>query len=122
MENFIENDGVKLWTKITGNNEGNYIMLCNGGPGSPDYLAPVAQMIDDMANIIRFEQRACGRSTIDYNCDINTTISDLEHIRKFYGISKWIIGGHSWGANLALAYALKYPEKTQHFSYTAQKI
>lgn len=74
-------------------------------------------MIDDMANIIRFEQRACGGSTIDYNCDINTTISDLEHIRKFYGILKWTIGGHSGGANLALAYALKYSENTKALLY-----
>jgi len=108
---------VKLWTEITGNNKENYIMLCNGGPGSADYLGSVAQMIDDMASIIRFEQRACGRSTIDYNCDVETIISDLECIRKFYRLTKWIIGGHSWGANLALAYALKYPENTKALLY-----
>ncbi|AFK86108.1 hypothetical protein V6B95_13130 [Thermoanaerobacterium saccharolyticum] len=38
MENYITNGEVKLWTEITGNNKENYIMLCNGGPGSPDYL------------------------------------------------------------------------------------
>lgn len=117
MENYISNGEVKLWTEITGDSNDNYIMLCNGAPGSPDCLEPVAHMIDDMANVIRFEQRACGRSSIDYNCDVDTTISDLECIRKFYGISKWTIGGHSWGANLALAYAIKHPDNTKALLY-----
>jgi Predicted hydrolases or acyltransferases (alpha/beta hydrolase superfamily) len=117
MEHYVNNGQVKLWTDKTGDSKGNCVMLCNGGPGCADYLEPVAQMIDDMAQVIRFEQRACGRSAIDYNCDVETTVSDLECMREFYGISKWIVGGHSWGANLALAYALKYPENTKAILY-----
>ncbi|MGI6561937.1 MAG: hypothetical protein ACOX3Q_05165 [Clostridia bacterium] len=52
-------------------------------------------MTDDMAAVIRFEQRGCGRSTIDYSCDVETCVSDLEYIRRFYGIDQWIVGGHS---------------------------
>jgi proline iminopeptidase len=33
---------------------------------------------------------------------------DLESIRTYYEIDRWIIGGHSWGADLALIYALEY--------------
>jgi proline iminopeptidase len=36
---------------------------------------------------------------------------DLENIRWHYGFEHWIVGGHSWGPNLALAYALQYPER-----------
>lgn len=119
MENYVsgKDPNIKLWTEITGENNRNPIMLCSGGPGSPDYLAPIAGMIDDLARVIRFEQRACGRSTLDYRCDVATTLSDLECIRNYYGIQKWIIGGHSWGANLALAYALQYPERVTALIY-----
>jgi proline iminopeptidase len=95
MENYVDIGGIKLWTEITGHCKDNFIMLCNGGPGMADYLSPVAEMTDDMAAVIRFEQRSCGRSTIDYNCDVETCVSDLEYIRRFYGIDQWIVGGHS---------------------------
>jgi proline iminopeptidase len=37
----------------------------------------------------------------------------MEAIRIAYGIDRWIVGGHSWGADLALMYALAHPERTQ---------
>lgn len=119
MENYVpaKDSDIQLWTETTGESRNHYVMLCNGGPGSPDYLAPVAEMIDDTTCVIRFEQRACGRSTMDYRCDVATTISDLECIRNYYGVGKWIIAGHSWGANLALAYALQYPERVTGLIY-----
>jgi hypothetical protein len=40
-------------------------------------------MVDDIAKVIRFEQRACGRSTVDYDCDLETTLADLEVIREY---------------------------------------
>jgi proline iminopeptidase len=86
-------------------------MLCNGGPGCPDYLAPVAGMLEDVASVIRFEQRGCGRSQPAPPYDVETCLSDLEAVRAHYGVDRWIIGGHSWGADLALIYAL---EHTRH--------
>ena len=117
MENYIDINGVKIWTEIKGNKEGPAIVLCNGGPGSSDYLEPVSSMLEDIACVIRFEQRSCGRSTEDYNCDVERTIEDLEEIRNYYNLSSWVVGGHSWGANLALAYALKYPVKSDALVY-----
>ncbi len=68
-------------------------------------------MIDDIAQVIRFEQRGCGRSDPIGPYDVATCIQDLESIRQHYAIDRWIVGGHSWGPNLALAYALQYPER-----------
>jgi proline iminopeptidase len=106
-EIFIDSNGVKLRTITQG--QGHPVMLCNGGPGCCDYLGPVAAMIDDVAQVIRFEQRGCGRSEPAPPYDVDTCVTDLENIRRHYGIDRWIIGGHSWGADLALAYALRYP-------------
>lgn len=86
-------------------------MLCNGGPGCCDYLQPVAEMLDDMAHVIRFEERGCGRSESARTYDIETCLADLENIRSHYNIDRWIIGGHSWGADLALLYALENPAR-----------
>jgi proline iminopeptidase len=105
-EALVDSHSAKIWTVSQGH--GLPLMLCNGGPGCCDYLAPVAAMIDDMARVLRFEQRGCGRSDPKPPYDVATCLMDLEHIRQYYQIERWIIGGHSWGADLALAYILEY--------------
>ena len=110
METFIKTGAARLWTTVSGS--GPPVLLCSGGPGCCDYLAPVAAMMDDRAQVIRWEQRGCGRSTADGRYDLETTLTDMEAIRRHHGFERWIVGGHSWGADLALAYAWHYPERT----------
>ncbi len=107
-EKFIEHTGVRLWTIDQG--AGFPLMLCNGGPGLADYLQPIANMLTDFVRVIRFEQRGCGRSDAAGPYDIQTCLQDIEAIRRYYEIERWIIGGHSFGADLALLYALAYPQ------------
>lgn len=108
-ESFVTSGGAKIWTVRTG--EGFPVILCNGGPGCSDYLEPVAAMLDDTAQVIRFEERGCGRSELVPPFDIATTLQDLENVREFYNVDRLIIGGHSWGSDLALFYALKYASR-----------
>ena len=75
-ESFILSDGVSIWTTRSG--EGFPVMLCNGGAGCCDYLGPVAGMLDDVARVIRFEQRGCGRSRQAPPYTIETCLTDLE--------------------------------------------
>ena len=83
--------------------------MFNGGPGCDDYLAPVANLIDDVCQVIRFEPRGCGRSDWDGNYSVQTLVEDAECVRQAYGLDACIVGGHSFGPDLALAYALRYP-------------
>jgi len=48
---------------------------------------------------------------------MQTAIGDLDEIRRYYGVSQWFIGGHSWGAGLALAYALEFPDRCKGIIY-----
>ncbi|MDR1060501.1 MAG: alpha/beta hydrolase [Clostridiales bacterium] len=119
MENYIRSENAKIWTDISGAKNDRHVVLCNGGPGCCDYLLPVSQMIDDGYNVIRFEQRGCGRSDKDGRYDIMTALSDLEAIRNYYGVDSWIVGGHSWGAALSLLYAILHPERTSSLLFIA---
>ena len=119
IENYVKNENAKIWTEITENSNDKFVILCSGGAGCCDYLFPVSQMIDDSYNVIRFEQRGCGRSDKDGHYDVDTIISDLEAIREFYGIKQWIIGGHSWGAVLSLLYSINHPDKVDSFLFMA---
>jgi proline iminopeptidase len=112
-EQFVQSGGSRLWTITQGT--GNPVVLCSGGPGCCDYLAPVAAMLDDLAQVIRFEGRGCGRSDALPPYTIETCLADLEAVRQHYGIERWIVGGHSAGADLALAYTLAYPERVLSF-------
>ena len=117
LEEYVVSNDARIWTVVQGS--GIPVFLCNGGPGSADYLSPVADMIDDLARVIRFEQRGCGRSDPNPPYDLETCLVDIENIRKHYRIQKWIIGGHSWGANLALAYALTHQQHVFGLIYLA---
>jgi len=110
-------DTVALWTSTQG--EGFPLMLCNGGPGFCDYLAPVAAMVDDLVQVHRWEQRGCGRSAAVPPYDHATCLADLEMLREYFGYERWMIGGHSWGADLALDYATSYPHRVLALIYMA---
>ena len=118
-ESHIPYNGGTLWSCESGPKDALPILLCGGGPGCCDYLEPVANMIDNEYRVIRFEQRGCGRSTADNRYDLYTAVEDIERIRKHYGIERWVAGGHSWGANLALVYALTYPGRVIALLYIA---
>lgn len=112
-EQFVGSEGARLWTVTQGN--GIPLVLCSGGPGCCDYLAPVGAMLDDMAQVIRFEASGCGRSDPLPAYSVATCLTNLEAVRQHYGIERWIVAGHSAGADLALAYTLAYPEHVLGF-------
>lgn len=51
--------------------------------------------------------------------DHATCLTDLDALRNYFGYERWIIGGHSWGANLALDYATNYPHRVLALIYLA---
>ena len=108
-----------VWTQARGKAIKGTVLLCNGGPGCCDYMRPVSEMLEDAYRVIRFEQRGCGRSIADGRYDLQTTLRDMEAIREAYGLDEWIICGHSWGADLALIYALEHPRHTSAVVFMA---
>ena len=110
QEQILPINGVQLWTAVQGS--GIPMVLCHGGPGGYDYLAPVADMISDLCQVIRYDQRGSGRSQPIGPYDVSTFVDDLEGLRKHFDFERWIVGGHSWGAGLALAYAVRFPART----------
>jgi len=108
-----------LW--ITACGAGDPLVLTNGGAGCCDYLGPVATMIGDLGQVVRWEPQGCGRSAADVpeRYDLLTTVRDLDAIRAYLGFERWIVGGHSHGALISRVYALEYPERTRGILYLA---
>lgn len=112
-------DGHRLYWECCGNPEGMPALVLHGGPGSG--CSPGARRAFDPARhrIVLFDQRNCGRSTPsagDGAVDLasNTTshlLADIERLREYLGIRRWLLRGSSWGSTLALAYAQDHPER-----------
>ncbi len=113
-EKFIEVVNGNLWTKKVG--QGIPVLLISGGPGVCNYLEPVAELIEEVCEVIMFDPKGCGRSSFNGNdYDIESCINDMEAIRFAYGYEKWLVIGHSWGADIGLAYTLLYPKSIISF-------
>jgi proline iminopeptidase len=110
MEAFVQSSDGRLWTSDEGS--GVPIIFCPGGPGCCDYLEPVAELLRGNARTIRFDPRGCGRSSLADKYTLAQSLADLEAIREHRGLERWVVAGHSAGAETALAYALAYPQRT----------
>ncbi|MPZ65781.1 MAG: alpha/beta fold hydrolase [Pseudonocardiaceae bacterium] len=111
-------DGVRLWTATAGGGPTS-VVLCHGGPGLWDYLQPVAAMLADVARVHRWEQRGCGRSDRTGPYSVARSVADLEFLRRRFGHQRWVVAGHSWGAGLALRYALIHPDRVLGVLYVS---
>lgn len=110
--------GAELWTTTSG--AGPPLVLAHGGPGWNDDLGPVAGMLDGLSLVHRYDQRACGRSTSGHReLTLQSAVDDLEALREHWGHAQWVVGGHSWGALLALAYAIQHPERVRGLVHLA---
>ncbi len=66
--------------------------------------------------VVYYEQRGCGRSEApqdDGEYSINTLVEDLEELRKQLNVEKVNLLGYSFGGQLCLEYALKYPKNIE---------
>src|SRR5215472_10948623 len=110
-------DGAQLWAASSGT--GPDLALAHGGPGLWDYLEPLAVQLEPYATVHRWDQRGGGRSDPGGPFSVDTFISDMDAVRAAVGASRWIAGGHSWGAVLALLYALRHTDRTLGVLYIA---
>jgi pimeloyl-ACP methyl ester carboxylesterase len=82
--------GCPLWTQATG--AGRPVVLCHGGPGLWDYLAPLARLAGPGYRVHRYDQRGCGRSGALRPWTLERFITDLDGVRAHFGYPRWIVG------------------------------
>lgn len=103
-----------LYLEESGNPNGLPVLFIHGGPGGG--CSPIHRQFfnPDEYRIILFDQRGCGQSRPHACLTNNTTahlIEDMEKIRQYLKIDKWVLFGGSWGSTLSLLYAQSYPER-----------
>jgi proline iminopeptidase len=95
---------------------GNEIVLClNGGPGMPcDYVRDShSRLASGRFRIVAYDQLGCGASDRPVDESLWTLgryVEEVEIVRNALGLGTVHLLGHSWGAWLAIEYALTYPD------------
>jgi len=104
-------DGARLrtWTAGSAIPQRLPLVMLHGGPGVPDYLAPVAEIIDDRCLVHRYDQRGTGGSPWEGDHTIARHVQDLASLLDAWGHDRVVLLGHSFGTNLASYFLLAHP-------------
>lgn len=105
-------DGHSLYCWEAGNKKGVPFIYLHGGPGGQTSIKDLEFFDLTKSRVILFDQRGCGQSLPRFSLEKNNTynlIEDIEKIREYLNVDKWVVFGGSWGSCLALLYAQKYP-------------
>ena len=100
-----------IYVEESGSPNGKPVIFLHGGPGGGIEKIYRQYFNPKLWRIIIFDQRGCGKSIPHAELRENNTwnlIKDIESIRKYLKIKKWVIFGGSWGSTLALSYAIKH--------------
>jgi proline iminopeptidase len=106
--------GVSLFVEVVGH--GYPLLLMHGGPGADHWtLLPLRKLADEFT-LVFYDHRCNGRST---GADVSTMTwenltADADALRERLGFETWAVLGHSFGGNVALEYALRYPHGLSH--------
>lgn len=103
-----------LYIEEVGNPEGIPVLFVHGGPGGGCTENDRRFFDPEKYRIVLFDQRGSGRSKPHAELTGNSTpelVADIEQIRNFLNIDKWVVFGGSWGSTLSLVYAQAHPEQ-----------
>jgi proline iminopeptidase len=108
--------GGELYYRQVG--DGRPLVVIHGGPDfDHTYLLPDFDRLSSGFRLVYYDQRGRGRWRGKVDLDqihIDTYVADLEALRRHLGLDAMAVVGHSWGAIIALHYALRHPDRTSH--------
>jgi proline iminopeptidase len=107
-----------MYWEVSGTPRGVPVLFLHGGPGGG--CSPEHRRFFDPAffRIVLFDQRGAGNSTPLGETRANTLshlLADIETLRAYLDIERWMVFGGSWGSTLALAYGQQHPQRVLGF-------
>ena len=107
-----------MYWETCGNPMGLPVLFLHGGPGGGCSVEHRRFFDPEVFRIVLFDQRGAGNSTPLGEALDNTTrhlVRDIELLRQYLGVPKWLVFGGSWGSTLALAYGQAHPDRCLGF-------
>ncbi len=102
---------VSLFVKVIG--QGYPLVLMHGGPSLDHTTLLPLEPLADQYTLIFYDHRCNGRSegAEASTMTMDNLTADADTLRQELGYDQWIVLGHSFGGNVALEYALRYPQR-----------
>ena len=115
IDRYLEIESTKLHLIQGGTGQQTVVMLHGNAGDIHDFEYGLAELLSKSYRVIGFDRPGHGKSerpgskaaSVEYQALM------LHKILQNLGVNKAILLGHSWGASLALCYALKYPTETE---------
>ncbi len=112
-DEWAEIDGLKFHYRDWGGS-GQPIILLHGLASNCHWWDLVAPILAGEFRVAALDQRGHGKSDKpESGYDFATVARDLEGFRQALDLDKPIVVGHSWGGDVALEYAVAYPENVR---------
>jgi len=87
-------------------------LLLHGGPGLSEYLVSLADELDGLVTMARYQQRGIDPSLTGGDRSVERHVADAVDVLDALGWEKALIVGHSWGGHLALYFGVAHPERS----------
>ena len=106
------NTGIELHYRTWGNEDASPLVLVHGLASTLRIWDFVAPILAESYFVVAYDQRghALSEKPAD-GYDLPTMLADLVGFIEALRIENSVLVGHSWGANLSLAYAATYPDR-----------
>lgn len=123
MPAFTAPDGTTLAYHVTG--DGPPLVCLPGGPMQDSVYLGDLGGLTARRTLIRLDLRGTGHSAVprepvSYRCD--RQVGDVEALRAELGLERVDLLGHSAGANLAVLYAARHPERVSRLALVTPSV
>jgi proline iminopeptidase len=113
-EEFIEGPRGKTWYKIVGNGPGFILITVHGGPGATHGYLEALEGLSNERQVLFYDQLGAGKSDVpadvsDWNND--KIVEELTRLLDALSFDRVHLLGHSWGATIAVEYALRRQDR-----------
>ena len=113
VDAFVSVGGNKIHCRDWGG-QGQPVVLIHGLASNCRIWDLVAPILSGRFRVVALDQRGHGQSfKPDRGYDFPTVVTDLEGFLESLGIDRPIMVGHSWGADVALEYAVLNSDETR---------
>ncbi|HEX9892704.1 MAG TPA: proline iminopeptidase-family hydrolase [Gemmatimonadales bacterium] len=109
---FIPVGAGRVWYEVAGEGPGTPVLLIHGGPGGRSCRLARLKGLGADRPVILYDQLGTGRSDRPTDTTLwrlPRFVEEIDSIRAHLGLTRLHLYGHSWGATVALEYALTRP-------------
>jgi len=129
----IDIGGISQYILVRGNSQNNPILLfLHGGPGYPQisYARKFQSSLEENFIVVNWDQRGAGKSYSDTIAEesmnreqfILDTHELVEYLCRRFDKDKIFLVGHSWGSDIGIETANRYPERFHAYIGIGQAI